>query len=377
MVWLFWSCAVFLAYTFTGYPSVLWLVSKVRQRGHQKDTIQPRVSIIIPAYNADRLMREKIVNTLELDYPAEKREIIVASDGSMDNTVDIVRSFAARGVKLVEIPKRTGKHYAQMQARDVSQGEILVFTDVSVELEPDALQRIVSNFADSSVGCVSSEDHVRGEPRGRGGEGSYVNFEMWLRRLESQVGSLVSVSGSFFAARRQVCDVWHSGQSSDFFVPLHTAARSLRVVVDPECRGYYGLTQQGDPEFQRKVRTVVHGLDVFFTHLKLLNPLHYPVFAWQLVSHKLCRWLVPFAMAGLWLSNLFLWRAGRFYQASLVLQGVLYAAGLLAMASEKLLRIKPLKLANFFMLGNLATIAAWVKFCLGEKFVLWQPTRRG
>jgi hypothetical protein len=243
-------------------------------------------------------------------------------------------------------------------------------------LEPGALHRIVSNFADHGVGCVSSEDEVPSEQNNRGGEGSYVNFEMWLRRLEAQVGTMVSVSGSFFAARRELCDVWHPQQSSDFFVPLHTAARSMRVVVDPGCRGRYGITQQVDAEFQRKVRTVVHGLVVFFTHLKLLNPFHYPLFGWQLVSHKLCRWLVPFALLALWISNWFLWSHGAFYQLCFILQTILYTFGGIAMLSQRTLRLKPFKLAGFFMLGNLATIAAWAHFCAGEEFVFWQPTQR-
>jgi cellulose synthase/poly-beta-1,6-N-acetylglucosamine synthase-like glycosyltransferase len=181
MIWVFWSAALFLIYTFSGYPLFLWVVSLWRSRPYQRGAIQPKVSLIIAAHNEAAVIRRKILNCLELTYPKDKYEIIVASDGSHDNTAEIVRSFSPQGVKLIEIPDRHGKQYAQMLARDAARGEIFVFTDAGVELEPDGLQEIVSNFADSSIGCVSSEDEVI---KGRGvGERSYVQLEMWLRRF--------------------------------------------------------------------------------------------------------------------------------------------------------------------------------------------------
>lgn len=343
---------------------------------HRRAPIWPSVSVIIPTHGQDSLLREKINNTLGLDYPEEKREIIIASDGPNENTAQIVRSFGDRAVVLVQLPERRGKHYAQMVARDRSRGEILVFTDVSVQLEPGALKAMVSNFEDKNVGCVSSEDHVVRQGADGKGETSYVGFEMWLRRLESGLGSLVSVSGSFFAARREICERWHPEQSSDFFVVLHTVDAGLRAVVDPQCRGIYGLTSQDKAEFRRKVRTIVHGLDVFFSHLKLANPLRYALFSWQLISHKLFRWLAPIAVCGLLVSNLFLWNAGVFYRGTLLLQGALYASGLAGLAAQRLRRFGPFRLAGFFVLGNAATMVAWLKFFAGEKFVTWEPTRR-
>jgi hypothetical protein len=376
MIWVFWSATIFLIYTFAGYPLLLWVVSLWRSRPHRRDTIQPRVSLIIPAHNEAKLLRSKIENSFELAYPKDKLEIIVASDASDDDTADIVRSFAKDGVQLVETPERRGKHYAQMIARDVSHGEVLVFTDASVHLESLGLQTIVSNFADPTVGCVSSEDHVMRTRRGRMGEQFYVLFEMWLRRLEAQVGSLVGASGSFFAARHEVCKAWHPDQSSDFFIPLHTVAQGYRVIIDPECHGHYAVVRSEKVELQRKVRTIVHGLAVLFSHIEMLNPLRYGFFSWQLISHKLFRWLVPFAALSLLLSNGFLWKSGGFYRASLVLQAATYGSALIALGTDRLAHFKALRLASFFLLGNAATLVAWVKFCCGERFTAWQPTRR-
>ena len=377
MAWLFWIAVIFLAYTFVGYPALLRVVSLLCHRPPRRDKIQPYVSIIIAAHNEARLLGRKITNTLGLDYPKDKCELIVVSDGSTDSTVEIARRFVQRGVKLVELPGRCGKQYAQMAARDVSRGEILVFTDVSVEMDPDSLQAMVNNFSDPSVGCVSSEDVIAAPRRREGGELAYVDFEMWLRRLEAQAGSLVVVSGSLFAVRREVCKRWYPELTSDFFVPLETVRQQLRVVVEPEYRGYYTVVHSEKAELARKVRTVVHGLNVLFFYMKLLNPFQYGFFSVQLFSHKLFRWLVPLAALALLLSNVFLWHAGMFYQLCLVLQISLYLAGLLTIVARPLALFKPLRLAGFFLLGNAATILAWFYFLKGEKFVTWRPTQRG
>lgn len=376
MPWLFWSCSIFLVYTFFGYPALLWVISKVRNRRYRRESIQPSVSLIITAHNEGARLANKLTNTIALEYPRGKLEIIVASDGSEDDTDAVAASFADRGVKLLKVTPRRGKNYAQMVALDASTGEILVFTDVAVTLDQDGLRQIVSYFADSSVGCVSSEDRLAKDAQSRSGEAAYVGFEMWLRRLESRVGSVVTASGSFFASRRTACAKWHPDQTSDFFVPLHTIEQGQRAIVDPLSIGYYGLTRHSGAEFQRKVRTIVNGLHVLFAHWRLLNPLRYPLTAWQLISHKLCRWLMPFGLLGLLTANFAMFRVGVFYRAMLIAEVALYAAGCLTLAWSTLLRLRAFKAASFFILGNAATLTAWAKFCSGERFVMWQPTHR-
>jgi glycosyltransferase involved in cell wall biosynthesis len=375
MFWLYWLSIAFLTYTFLGYPLLLWIVSLFRNRRPVRSTIWPNVSIIIPVHNGAHLITDKIRNTLDLAYPKEKLEIIVASDASVDGTDEIVRSFATEGVKLLRIPERRGKHYAQMVARDASRGEILFFTDASVELEADSLQKIVSGFADPSVGCVSSVDWVPAAKTWTA-EQVYVRFEMGLRRLEEEAGSLVGASGSCFAARREACQVWHAKQSSDFFIPLHAAAAGMRTVADPECRARYSLVPTTKAELRRKIRTIVHGLNVLFDHRTLLNPFRYGLFSVQLVSHKLFRWLVPFAALCLLISNAFLWRAGAFYRISALGQFGFYGVGLFSLAASRVVQFKPTRAIGFFLLGNAATVMAWLYFLSGEEFVSWQPSRR-
>lgn len=376
MLTLFWIAAAFLAYTFLGYPALMAVVGMVRRRPVRRAPITPPVTIIIPAHNEEARIGAKLEQTLALDYPAEQRQIIVASDGSTDGTNAIVSGFADRGVELLALAERNGKHHAQMLAVQRARGEILVFTDSSVTLEPQALRRIVSNFADPTVGCVSSEDHVAVPGRRWMGERFYVALEMKLRRLEARAGSLVGLSGSFCAARREVCAPWNPHQSSDFFLPLNAAGRGLRAVVDPECRGHYGLVRSERAELSRKVRTIVHGIDVLFSRLRLLNPFRTGFYSVQLVSHKLFRWLLPFAALALFVANLFLWNAGAFYRAALVAQVGAYGSGLLALAFGERSQFTLLRLAGFFLLGNAATVLAWMHFLRGEKFVAWEPSRR-
>jgi glycosyltransferase involved in cell wall biosynthesis len=376
MVIVFWVAIGFVVYTFVGYPILLWLLSRVRKGEHSQADIQPIVSVIIVAYNEGERIAAKIANTLEFDYPRDRLEIIVGSDGSKDSTAEIVRSFGAQGVKLVESAVRRGKHHIQMMARDIARGEILVFTDVSIMVDPEVLRKMVSHYADSQVGAVSSVDELLDAKKDWLGEHFYVYGEMGLRHLEGQVSSLVSVSGAFFSARRSLCEPWNPDHSSDFFVALNVAARKMRVIQDPECRARLGVVKSERAELSRKVRTIVHGLAVFFSHLSLLNPFRYGLFSWQLVSHKFFRWLLPFGLIAALVSNLFLWRVGRFYQVTLILQLVGYGIGLVSYAAGGQARSGLLRLASFVVLGNIATLLAWWKFCLGDKMVVWEPSRR-
>ena len=376
MLWTFWIAALFVAYVLVGYPALLVLVSHFRRKSHERKPILPKVSVIVVVYNQAEIIAEKIEDTLQLTYPRDKLEIVVGSDNSNDATADIVKSYAGRGVKLVESDRRVGKHRAQMMARDASSGEILAFTDAAIRLPPDALEKIVMNFADPAVGSVSSEDQIQPTQGGWVGERLYVYGEMGLRRLESSVNSLVSLSGSFFAVRRDLCNIWHADQSSDFFAALHTVKAGMRAVVDPEVRASFGVVRTERAELARKVRTIVHGLVVLFSHLELLNPFRYGMFAWQLASHKLFRWLLPFGMLTVLISNVFLWGDGFFYQLCLVGQLGVWLAGLLSLAGGQIARLRPVQWASILVLGNIATLLAWVKFCTGEKYVTWQPSRR-
>ena len=365
---------VFFAYL--GYPLTLLLIARVRRREVKKSLFFPSVTLIITAYNEEKRIREKLENTLSLEYPREKLQILVASDGSTDATNGIVEAYAERGVELLPVTRRGGKENAQKEAVRMARGEVLVFSDVATQLDPDGLTQIVGNFADPTVGCVSSIDRVLGKDGRPGGEGAYVRYEMWLRALESQVHSLVGLSGSFFAARREVCRDFSADMQSDFRTLLNSMRLGLRGVSDSSAVGYYLDVADGRREFERKVRTVVRGLTVFFRNLEFLNPLRYGFFSYQYLCHKLLRWLVPLFLLSAFTANLALAPGSLEYSVLLMGQIGFYATAILVWRRHSLPSHPLLKLPAYFVAANAAIILAWWRYFRGQRLVMWTPSQR-
>ena len=348
----------------------------------------PTVSLIITAHNEEKRIKEKIENSLKLEYPRQKLEIIVASDCSSDRTDEIVKSYSHKGVRLVRSPVRKGKEHAQKLAVAQAKGDILVFSDVATIIEPDGLRNIVANFEDSTVGCVSSVDKFINPDGSSSGEGAYVKYEMFLRSLESRVNTLVGLSGSFFAARRQVCHNWAEDLQSDFNTVLNSIKVGLKGVSDPKTIGYYKNIQDEKKEFHRKVRTVLRGISVLMRNLSLLNPLKYGMFSWQLFSHKLCRWLVPFFLLLAFFSNAVLVFKGSsiLYRFLLIMQIAFYSAALVYhwIGSAPAVSKKPatstiinwLKIPYYFLTVNASILVAWIKYLRGERATFWEPSER-
>lgn len=368
---VFWCSVALIVYAYLGYPCVLMALAFVRDRSVKKSRITPRVSFVIAAHNEEQRIAGKIDNTLRQDYPPGLMEIIVASDCSSDRTDDIVRSYGRR-VWLVRSRQRLGKEAAQQLAVRTAVGEILIFSDVATALAADAVSTIVMNFADSSVGCVSSVDRLVDADGTPSGEGAYVRYEMWLRRLETRVNTLVGLSGSFFAARREVCRRWAADRQSDFSTLLNAIDMGQRGVLDTESAGYYRNIADDRREFQRKVRTVLRGISVLERHAGKLNPVRHGLFAWQLASHKVCRWLVPFGMIGAAAGNAWLFPESAFYATLFAAQCVFYAGAVAGISTGA----AALRIPAFFVVANLGVLVAWMRFARGERIASWTPSER-
>lgn len=365
---------VFFAYV--GYPLSLLLISLVRTHEVARAPFTPLATLIITACNEEKRIREKLENTLSLDYPEGCLQILVASDGSTDATCAIVREYAERGVELLALPERRGKEFAQKDAVATARGDILVFSDVATRLEPCGVREIVANFADPAVGCVSSVDKVMGQDGRPSGEGAYVRYEMWLRALESKVHSLVGLSGSFFAARRNVCRDFSGEVQSDFSTLLNSLKIGLRGVSDPRAVGFYLDVVDSRREFERKARTVLRGLTVFFGNLGFLNVFHYGLFSYQYFCHKLLRWLVPGFLALALVANAALAPGSAVYAMLLLAQFVLYSMALLGWFRKDLLSRSLFKIPTYFMAVNASILVAWWRFLTGERLVMWTPSER-
>jgi glycosyltransferase involved in cell wall biosynthesis len=373
---VFWASIVFVLYAYAGYPLALMLLSLVRSRPVRKGDIVPSVSFIITAYNEERRIVAKLQNSLKLDYPRERFELIVASDCSTDGTDDIVREYEASGVRLIRAVERKGKEAAQQLAVSETSGDVLVFSDTATTLPQDAITNIVKSFNDPSVGCVSSVDRFMDADGKVSGEGAYVRYEMLLRTLETTVNTLVGLSGSFFAARRQVCAPWASDLQSDFNTLLNSIRLGLRGVSDPDSVGYYKNLADGTKEYQRKVRTVLRGIAVLMKSLPMLNPIKYGLFAWQLFSHKLCRWLVPFAMIAILISNAVLAFGSYAYRLMFGAQLAFYVLAACYHWFKWIPDKNVFRLPSFFVIVNLSILDAWYRYLRGDRIFRWEPSKR-
>lgn len=376
MAFAFWFsiCAIFFAYF--GYPLSLVVISKLGIKEVKKKSILPSLTLIITACNEEKRIREKLDNTLTLEYPSDLLQVIIASDGSTDETNNIVRDYAEHGFELLTLPERQGKENAQKEAVRCATGSIFVFSDVSTRIEPSGLKKIAANFADPTVGCVSSVDKVIGPDGKPCGEGAYVRYEMWLRGLETKVSSLVGLSGSFFAARKEVCQDFSGEMQSDFRTVLNSMKNGLRGVSDQDSIGYYPDVADNKREFNRKVRTVLRGQTVFFKNLEFLNPFHYGIFAYQYFCHKLLRWLVPVFMLFALVLNIFLISSSVFYFVILVLHLAFYGLAIWGLIRTESASQPLIKIPLYFLTVNAAILVAWVRYLRGNRMVMWVPSSR-
>lgn len=377
MVALFWGSVLAIVYTYFGYPAILYILSRIRGRRKAPldSTFCPSVTLIITAHNEEKRIQIKIENTLAIDYPRDQLEVLVASDASTDRTDDIVRDHADKGITLVRAPERRGKEFAQKCAIEKARGEIIVFSDVATMIEKDGISRIVSNFSDPTVGCVSSEDRVLDEQGNVSGEGAYVRYEMWLRSLETLVNSVVGLSGSFFAARAEVCREWPTTIPSDFNTLLNSIRLGLRGVSDPASIGVYTNIRYEKKEFDRKVRTITRGISALMANVGLMNPFRFGIFSWQLASHKLMRWLVPWFLIIVFLSNLVLAFRSAVFMTILIFHVAFYGWAFLY---EKISGggTTMIKIPYYFVQVNRAIARAWVEYLKGERYVTWNPSTR-
>jgi hypothetical protein len=247
---------------------------------------------------------------------------------------------------------------------------------VATTLSPQGIVNIVKSFNDPTVGCVSSVDRFVDAQGNLSGEGAYVQYEMLLRRLETKVNTLVGLSGSFFAARRTVCSPWADDLQSDFNTLLNSMKAGLRGVSDSDSIGYYRNLTDEKKEYQRKVRTVLRGIAVLMRSLPMFNPFRYGLFSWQLFSHKLCRWLVPFAMIVALASNIALATQSTLYRALLVGQTSFYVLAIAYASCQWMPKSNLFRLPSFFVLVNLSILDAWIRYVRGDRVFRWEPSKR-
>ncbi|MDC0661937.1 glycosyltransferase family 2 protein [Marinobacter sp. SS21] len=372
---LFWISVFGVLFSYFFYPLILALLPARRPAQFGSGpAVDPSVTLIVTAHNEEHRIRTKIENCLALDYP--NLEILIASDASDDGTDAVVAEYASQGVSLARAEERKGKEHAQLQAIRKATGEILVFSDVATTIPPDAIRRLVRYFEDPEVGAVSSEDRFLSRDGNVVGEGAYVRYEMWLRRLESRRAGLVGLSGSFFSARRTVCDDWDIYAPSDFNTALNCARKGYVAVSASDVLGYYQDVADSSKEYHRKLRTIIRGLTALARHPEVLNPLRFGLYSFQVIGHKLMRWAVPWFQVLLFTLSLLLAGKGGVYSLALVVQCLFYGLVLMGHSNPALRSRGYVRIPYFFVQVNIAIAHATVSFLGGKRMTVWSPSQR-
>ena len=374
---VFWGCCSLLLYVYVLYPLIVRTLAAWLGSEPSYGTTLPTVTIIVTAYNEERSIRSKLDNLTSLSYPRELVDIIVVSDGSSDATEQVAASYDPARVRVLRLENRGGKTACQNAAAAAASGEILVFTDATTRLRADALRYLVAGFADPKVGCIGgSLRYVSdvGNAIGREGE-AYWSYELRLRAAESALGSLIGVSGCLYAVRSSVYRPIHPALISDFVIAMKMREQGLRTVLAAEAVCFEATLGLASEELSMRVRVAIRTFNALIRERRFLNPFTYGSFAWQLWSHKALRYASPFLWLGALAANVAL-AFEPLYLFLLIGQISLLAAGVVGFILQDHNR-KPGLFGRpyYFLLTNLASLIAMLRYLQGERMVVWNPIR--
>ncbi|WP_158790525.1 glycosyltransferase family 2 protein [Granulicella sp. L60] len=366
---IFWVCFALISYAYFGYALWLWLVASLKRRPVARKAITPEISIIIAARNEERNLPEKLENLRNLDYPREKTQVIVASDGSTDNTVKILLE-EREWITPVILDESRGKAGALNESIKSSSGEILVFLDARQSVDRDAISELISCFADQTVGAVSGELLLQSED-GTSKEnalGIYWKIEKMVRKLESESGSVVGVTGAIYAIRRDLYTEIPSGTIlDDVFVPMNVVRKGRRVIFQPSAIARDRIFSEKGKEFSRKVRTLTGNYQLLSIAPWLFSPTNPILF--RFLSHKIVRLMVPLFMVGMLVNSAL--ADGLFYRLVFYSQIIFYILAVFGLLNSSVRKLKPIAIVSTFVSLNAAAAIALYNF-LARKKDVWR-----
>jgi len=362
-----------MLYIYAGYPLWIYLRSRLQPRPQQQGSILPTVSIILAVHNGAALLRQKIAHLLSLEYPQDRMEIEIVSDGSTDGTDDILKELRDPHVKYFRCPKHSGKAAALNMGMESATGEILLFLDIRPWMESNALQLLISNFADPRVGCVTGELVLRDDGHDAGAKavgGLYWRYEQWIRNCEARVDSPLGVYGGFYAIRRKLASALPEGIIlDDMLQPLNVVRQGYRSVLDLRARVYDIWPKNLRGEFHRKVRTLAGNFQLIQLAPWLLSRQNRLRF--ELISHKLMRLIVPILLVILLASSVLLANHSLLYAGALASQIVFYALAALGGARSIPILTRIAAPASAYCVLNAAVVVGFYKF-LFTRGPLWK-----
>lgn len=379
---IFWASLALVVYAYVGYPILVLLLSLFASNEVRASAIEPKVSLLISAYNEERDIEAKLKNSLDLDYPREKFEIVVASDGSMDATDDIVKRYennpAGVKVALHRVEGRLGKTVAQNSAVCVCHGEIIVFSDAASMYDRGAIRALVRNYADPTVGAVSGKyiyTNIEGASVGFATI-LFWNLENFIKSRQTRIKTITGCCGCIYSVRKDLYTPLPPTIISDLVEPLTILQKGYRIVFEPDALALEETAGKTQEEFRMRIRVIVRGMNGMLFVRSLFNPFKYPFVAFQLISHKLLRWLVPIFCIMAFVTNVVLVTTARAYLILFILQLALYALAAIGHVLDKRgIHKKIFYLPLYFCIVNLASLISMFKVLKRENIITWQTQR--
>lgn len=374
---IFLICVFWIIYVYIGYPLLVYVLGTILNRNPVKGPFEPKVTILIPAFNEKEHIAETIENKLQLEYPKNKVEIIVISDESNDGTDEIVRKYISHGVKLIRQVPRQGKTSGLNLAMNEASGDIIVFSDANSMYDKKALKYLSENFFDPKVGYVTGKmvyANTEGKIIGDGCS-SYMRYENFIRKYETHLNSVVGVDGGIDAVRKNLYVNMKPDQLPDFVLPLNVSEQGFRVVYEDRALLKEESLSSTSSEFRMRVRVALRAIWALYDKRKLFNPFRYPIFSWELISHKLLRYLVFIPQFALLLLNIALLFEGEIYIWFFVMQILFYFLCVMGYIAEKKKKATSFAVSvpYYILVLNCASAFAFFRFLRGEKVVLWKP----
>ena len=370
---IFWLCLLLPVYAYLGYPLLLTLLSPLFEARRHTVAIPMNVSIVIAAHNEARHIEHKLRTLLAQDYEPVSLQIILASDGSTDDTVACAHKVVDPRITVLDLP-RQGKAATLNAGVALSTGDILVFTDADNQWSRDTLGHLLAPLSDPQVGACAG--HMVIPVTGGGlsiGDSLYRHYEGWLRRVENRTGCMVSADGALLALRRELFQDVPAEVNDDFFISTCAPVAFKRIVYVPEAQVIDHGVDEADKQFRRRQRVTVGGLQSLAQRSELLNPLKHGLYSIALISHKLIRRLAPILLVPLFLSNFWLWEDHGFYRLSLIAQLFGYTVAIAGLLDSQHRLPKPFRLAAFLLVTLVGmSIGLW-QFLRGQRYAQWNP----
>ena len=376
---IFWTCLFLVGYSYILYPILLVVFDKVwiRKRFEKSDEL-PGISIVIAAYNEEKVIKSRLANCLKVDYPRDKLEIIIASDGSDDRTCEIVRKYSDKGIVLYDYKERRGKVNVLNETVPNAKNNIIVFSDANTMFAHDALVKIVRNFGDERVGCVCGGLHFVNPKDGNTGEleGIYWKYETVMKIVEGRHGFLLGCNGAIYAIRKELYEKCEEDTIiEDFVLPMRILQKGRAVIYDPGAVAIEESAAQIIQEKHRRIRIGAGDFQALFRLLPMLNPLR-GLSAIAFLSHKVLRWFAPFFLIIIFLSNLFLLKE-KLYLMVYAAQCFFYMSAIIGQLFNKFgINLKGFSLCYYFVSMNVALFLGFFRYIKGTQSVAWLRTER-